>query len=623
MKSERKRILKSCYKIRDELGLPGRGVSNHIEPDYSALVSKLNSNLAVFKKLSRDPRDIFLEKNSSFADKVCPPKPAEFKRFVESKLEQELGDIRNNLRKLDNNISKLSSQNNKIQDYFPVLETYRDNLFNEKKTRQDSLDAGLDATTQTIISLRNLVYQSKALRDKTLVFKIQKEFEETIVRKRALHSQLQECSENYDSAVSYVDELKQGLEGRVMLNSKIIDKLNRFSVVFSSYVTDDKLNNLNSQLKSAAKAYSHQRGRRLAVVGALGALLIPAGVFSYKKLQKNKPMQRTAEFRAYKPRPGAKYQFEKVPGDIPVEMFHYISHDRNNHKLKNIPRKYVVSADELRTHFKDLYKQDFRPISLDEYCNDLSMIPPGKKPILITIDDASFGQFDFINPTQLLALRIQGKFSEINKVRYGGKNFILDPDCFVAIFREFNARHPDFRMKAAFAIDWSHILNPQYKVPFLQDGSEGAKLNLLLDWGFDLMHHGYLHKDFSKLKVSGMIQELGMGFERFENALGYRAEQVKHFAFPYGAIPRNQEALSAMRDFTYNGKKYHLELLFAATGGAAPNPYNGKHVSVIPRIEANSRHFSNRIYNRNDFYVTPSEPSTMGTASGSSGSTLR
>lgn len=176
-----------------------------------------------------------------------------------------------------------------------------------------------------------------------------------------------------------------------------------------------------------------------------------------------------------------------IPGRIPILEYHIIRSpmvETNFFQKGYLPdikkiRRYVVDSDEFREQLRLLYQNQFRNISLDEYLSlakgekkDLSRVPPNSKLFVLTFDDAGIGQFDFIG------------------TNYRGEPEV-DPDCAVGIMIDFARSHPEFKLNAAFNIDFSDI-------PFQDARTVTKKFNMLLDLGFEIVNHTKSHAALSK-----------------------------------------------------------------------------------------------------------------------------
>jgi len=193
---------------------------------------------------------------------------------------------------------------------------------------------------------------------------------------------------------------------------------------------------------------------------------------------------------------------------VPILTYHGISYIDDGSSITITPGKF-------RQHLETLYRAGFTLVSLDDYVSsDFSSVPGGRKPIVITFDDAAVGQFSY------------------SKKSDAEGNRKIDPNSAVGILNQFHLSHPDFGKSAAFFVDF-------YGAPFAQQDFVKEKLNALLDMGFEIGSHTYDHKDMVTVSVSEREKDIEKFNEKIDTLLGDRSEEVKYFAYPYGSYPKN------------------------------------------------------------------------------------
>ena len=234
---------------------------------------------------------------------------------------------------------------------------------------------------------------------------------------------------------------------------------------------------------------------------------------------------------------------------------------------------HLIRADEGRWarspgHFKAdldlLWRSDYRPIGISDYIDGRIGLPAGKKPVILTFDDSSPGQF-----------------------RYLVKNGVaqLDPDCAVAILLEFHARHPDFPLKAVF-----YVL-PAAQEPhklFGQPEFEGEKLRELVQWGFEIGNHTLWHARLDKYEDSIVVKQLALAQE----AIGKSVPRyiLRSLSLPLGMYPAN---LQLATQGTYHGITYHHDALLTVAGPPAPSPFSTtRELTRLPRIQVPGSDFT-------------------------------
>ena len=105
-----------------------------------------------------------------------------------------------------------------------------------------------------------------------------------------------------------------------------------------------------------------------------------------------------------------------------------------------------------------LYNNDYRPVTVGQYLDMDFPIEKGKRPVVITFDDSSKGQFRML------------------------ENGSIDPDCAVGVMNKFAQDYPDFGRAATFFILPYSFAQPEY----IDD-----KLKYLVENGYEIGSHTY------------------------------------------------------------------------------------------------------------------------------------
>ncbi|MCX8175496.1 MAG: polysaccharide deacetylase family protein [Candidatus Micrarchaeota archaeon] len=227
---------------------------------------------------------------------------------------------------------------------------------------------------------------------------------------------------------------------------------------------------------------------------------------------------------------------------VPVLMFH---------GFENTPKKKCnITPDEFRLILQELYQNGFFVISAKEFAEgDFSRVPEGKKPVLLTFDDA--------RPTQF-------KYSDAS----GSK---ISKDCALGILLDFFSSHPDFGFGGLFFVTFG-------TGNFGDEAQVGQKLKHLLELGFEIGNHTVSHPLFGKIGYERAAKELAAFDSLAASYLGQQALQVRFFAYPGGSFARNPEVASLI-----NSK---FDCVFDAKGGIAPSAYSPDYdPKRIPRVE--------------------------------------
>jgi Polysaccharide deacetylase len=230
------------------------------------------------------------------------------------------------------------------------------------------------------------------------------------------------------------------------------------------------------------------------------------------------------------------------------------------HLMEAEESRWGRSVENFRADLMRLYQEGYRTISLGEYIDGRIAIPAGTRPVILTFDDSSPGQFRYL-------------------VRDGEKK--IDPDCAVGILIEFSNQHPDFRRKAIF------FVLPEAKQPhklFGQPEFEAEKLKELATLGFEIGNHTLWHANLGKYDATTVQKQLAKSVEAIQKRVpGYA---VRSLALPFGVYPKD---LSLAIAGSSGGISYHHEAILKVSGGSAPSPFSTNcDLLHLPRIQVPS-----------------------------------
>ncbi|MCL4425024.1 MAG: polysaccharide deacetylase family protein, partial [Firmicutes bacterium] len=127
--------------------------------------------------------------------------------------------------------------------------------------------------------------------------------------------------------------------------------------------------------------------------------------------------------------------------------------------------------DNFRKDLERLYREGYRLISLVDYLRNSIRVPEGYTPVVLTFDDGSRGQFNYLE-------------------KDGQK--VIDPRSAVGIILDFAREHPDFGTAATF-----YTLYP----PFGQARYWQEKVRFLVEHGMDIGNHTANHVNLAKLSA--------------------------------------------------------------------------------------------------------------------------
>lgn len=216
------------------------------------------------------------------------------------------------------------------------------------------------------------------------------------------------------------------------------------------------------------------------------------------------------------------------------------------HRIGPKEERWQRTPANFRADLERLYQKGYVLVNLQDFVSGTMQVPAGKKPVILTFDDGTEGQFRYLP---------DGK---------------LDPHCAVGILEEMYQRHPDFGRAGTF-----------YQLPrlaFEQPGLAEKKLRFLVDNGYEIGNHTVDHTDLTRLGSAQVQKAVGDAAAMVAKIIpGY---QVKSLAYPYGGVPKDLEAVA-------KGPGYTNTAALLVGADPAPSPFSKKFQPLkLPRIQA-------------------------------------
>jgi hypothetical protein len=215
------------------------------------------------------------------------------------------------------------------------------------------------------------------------------------------------------------------------------------------------------------------------------------------------------------------------------------------------------TPDDFRADLGRLLAAGYYPVTLRQMVEErLNMVPEGKRPVVLTFDGATPGQF---------RLRPDGS---------------VDPDSAVGILQAFHEAHPaDWPLRATF------FVAPGGAVPdaaiFGQAESAQRKLEMLRKWGLEVGSYGMGGGKLAGKSPAEVQRELGLSQTLLERWLPGR--RIVSLALPDGVFPTDS-VLAANGE--HEGVAYAYGAIAGGMAGMAPAPSSPRFDPLrIPRID--------------------------------------
>jgi hypothetical protein len=248
-------------------------------------------------------------------------------------------------------------------------------------------------------------------------------------------------------------------------------------------------------------------------------------------------------------------------GRVPILEYHLIT-DKDS--------RWGRSADHFRRDLKLLYDRGYRPINVSQLIDKQFDIPAGTSPVAFTFDDASPGQFSYIEKDGQLE---------------------IDPNSAVGIWLAFNKEHPDWGKRATFCMLPGAAAGHAFFGEKGIDGQKTAwrlkKVRFLAEQGFELCNHTLWHANLAKYSDAVVQEQIARGVLAIDSAVpGYK---VRTFALPLGVWPKNRAlASSGSWHDPKSGRdvRYSFQAILEVSGPSAPSPFTAQFKPFsLPRIQ--------------------------------------
>ncbi len=231
-------------------------------------------------------------------------------------------------------------------------------------------------------------------------------------------------------------------------------------------------------------------------------------------------------------------------GLIPVLEYHRV--------ITVKPSRYDRRASDFRKDLERLYKEGYRPVALQDMLAGKIDLPAGASPVILTFDDADASQF-----------------------RYLKDGTTLDPNCAVAILREFEQKHADWKTRATFYVLPESAFGPAKE--------RTAKFKFLRDeMGCEIGNHTVKHVSLKSLSDAKVQEEIGGAVQKIQKILP--DTPIVSIALPMGIAPKNRSLLGKG---TYANQPYANASVMLVGANPSPSPFAKSFDPMyIPRIQA-------------------------------------
>lgn len=227
------------------------------------------------------------------------------------------------------------------------------------------------------------------------------------------------------------------------------------------------------------------------------------------------------------------------------------------HDVQPTEYRWGRSIVNFKRDLQFLYDNGYVTATTQDMLAGFPDVPAGKKPVVMTFDDARKSQF------------------VASGVDSSGEA-IPTPTCAVGLMMAFARTHPGFGHRATF-----YVL-PSF---FEEDKYDAAKLKYLQAHGFEIGNHTWTHLQMGKASPEEIRSQLARLQAAVDKELGEPGFRTTTLAYPDGSVPRTSAQMAAA--VGGGSAPYHILAMLLVGANPALSPFD-KHFDPlrIARIQA-------------------------------------
>jgi peptidoglycan/xylan/chitin deacetylase (PgdA/CDA1 family) len=252
---------------------------------------------------------------------------------------------------------------------------------------------------------------------------------------------------------------------------------------------------------------------------------------------------------------------------IPVMEYHVITTDESRES-----DVYVRTAEHMREDLQWLYDHNFHVISTRSLLENRIDVPAGKKPVILSFDDATASQFRWDPHGQ------------------GGEDVrLIDPDTAMGVLEAFFQGHPDFGRGGQFAVLPYNCFADGTPLNTIDDCPD--KLRWMAANGYEIANHTQTHANLYDVTDEEFMAEIGEPIVWLSDIVQGDANLMDVLVMPYGMYPDKDlhpEQREMLRNgFTYKGHEIQIRGAFLVGANPTESPSSSEYDPLfISRIQA-------------------------------------
>jgi hypothetical protein len=248
-------------------------------------------------------------------------------------------------------------------------------------------------------------------------------------------------------------------------------------------------------------------------------------------------------------------------GRIPVLEYHLIGEREG---------RWSRSWQRLAQDLELLHARGYRPITVKELVSGRIDLPAGLSPVVITFDDASPGQFRYVEE--------HGRLT-------------IDSTSAVGVWNAFALRHPEWKGRAVFCVlpaaSEGHAFFGDKGIQGQRTAWRLPKVRYLIENGFEVCNHSLWHANFAKMSDAVVQEQIARAQLAIDSAYGGYA--VTTLALPLGQWPKDRSLLRRGSWLDPKSRKvtaYSINAVLMVAGGPSRSPKDSLFNAMqIPRVQ--------------------------------------
>ncbi len=242
------------------------------------------------------------------------------------------------------------------------------------------------------------------------------------------------------------------------------------------------------------------------------------------------------------------------------------------HRIGPKEERWTRTPANFRADLQFLYNNDYVLVNMRDVAARRLDIPAGKKPVVLTFDDSTAGQFRY------------QKNAKGQIARDAAGQARIDPDCAVGVLDQFAKKYPEFGSKATF-----------YVLPsgFDQDGVIDEKFRYLAKTGRELGNHTWAHDNMARMSPAAAEAAVSR-LQTFVSARVGSAYPMTTLALPFGIGPQARNAFQKVVSGGQGDGRYHHAAILLVGANPARSPWDKRYdPTAVPRIQCIDSEFRN------------------------------